>query len=106
MDLTGIHTLLEEKDLNRAMLRNQARPTALQDKSRFGSRDTDMRVNLFAIQLDHISATILVAVDPSAKSSTFRGFSGKPNLISTKKLKSKDPTQCPTAMLEGDSFRP
>ena len=35
----------------------------------------------------------LVAVDPSAKSLAFCGFSGKPNLISTKKLKSKDPTQ-------------
>ena len=33
----------------------------------------------------------LVAVDPPAKSSTFWGLSGKPNLISTKKLKSKDP---------------
>ena len=35
----------------------------------------------------------LVSVDPSAQSSTFCGFRGKPNLISTKKLKSKDPTR-------------
>ena len=38
----------------------------------------------------------LVAVDPPAKVLLFFtvwGCSGKPNLISTKKLKSKDPTQ-------------
>ena len=35
----------------------------------------------------------LVAVDTPAKSFTFLGSSGKPTLISTKKLKSKDPIQ-------------
>ena len=42
-------------------------------------------------------STLVAAVDPPAKSVffffTFWGFSGKPNLISTIKLKSKDPTQ-------------
>ena len=35
----------------------------------------------------------MVAVDPSAKSLTFHGFSGKPDLISTKKINSKDLSQ-------------